>query len=59
MKNQEKAPLDTNKRVKGFVSGNTVLWEALAGTNEALNPLRSSSTAGKGTRGDDFRNAYD
>ena len=51
VKNKEKATLDTNKRVKGFVSGNTVLWEALAGTNEALNPLRSSSTAGKGMRG--------
>ena len=40
MKNEEKAPLDTNKRGRGFGSGNIVRREAFSGTSEALNVLQ-------------------
>ena len=40
VKNQEKAPLDTNKRGKGFGIGNTVRREYFSGTSEALNALQ-------------------
>ena len=39
MKNEEKAQSDTNKRGKGFGSGNIVHREAFAGTSKALNTL--------------------
>ena len=40
MKSEENTPLDTNKRGKGFGSGNNVRREAFTGTSEALNALQ-------------------
>ena len=40
VKNEEKAPSDTNKRGNRFSSGNTVRREGFAGTSEALNALQ-------------------
>ena len=40
VKNEEKAPLDANKRGRGFGSGNTVWREDFAGKSEALNKLQ-------------------
>ena len=40
IKKEQKAPLEANKRGKGFVSGNNVWREAFAGTSKALNALQ-------------------
>ena len=54
MKNEDKAPLDTQKRGKVFVSGNTVRREAFAGTSEALNALQIKFDYGEGNEGGRF-----
>ena len=54
VKNQEKAPLDTNKRGKLFGSGNTVRRDAFAGTSEALNVLQVKFDCGEGNEGGRF-----
>ena len=40
VKNEEKAPLDANKRRKRFGSGNTIQREDFSRTSEALNALQ-------------------
>ena len=58
VKNKDKAPSDTNKKVRGFGSGNTVRREAFTGTSEALNGLQVKFDCGERNRGgDDFWNA--
>ena len=47
MKNKEKAPLDANKRVKGFGSRNTARREAFAGSSEAFNTLQVKFDCGE------------
>ena len=54
MKNKEEAPSDTNKRGKGFGSGNTVQREAFSGTSEALNALQVKFDCGEGNEGGRF-----
>ena len=54
MKNKEKAPSDTNKRGKGFGSGNIVQREAFTGTSEALNTLQVKFDCGEGNEGGQF-----
>ena len=54
MKNEEKAPSDTNKRGKGFGSGNIVQREDFAGTNEALNMQQVKFDCGEGKEGGRF-----
>ena len=51
MKNEVKAPLDANKRVKGFVSRNTARREAFTGTSKALNALQIKFNCGEGNEG--------
>ena len=50
MKNKDKAPLDTNKRIKGFGSGNTVQREDFSGTSKALNTLQVKFDCGEGNK---------
>ena len=52
--NDEKAPLDANKRGKGFDSGNTVRRESFSGTSEALNALQFKFDCGEGNEGGRF-----
>ena len=47
VKNEEKAPMDANKRKKGFGSGNNVRREAFSGTSEALNALQVKFNCGE------------
>ena len=54
VKNKEKAPLDANKRGKGFGIGNTIWREAFAGTSEALNMLQVKFDCGEGNEGGRF-----
>ena len=51
MKNEEKAPLDANKRGKGFSRGNTVRRKYFYGTSEALNALQFKVDCGEGNEG--------
>ena len=51
VKNKEKAPSDTNKRGKGFGSGNIVRREAFSGTSEALNTLQVKFDCGEENKG--------
>ena len=50
MKNEEKAPLDTNKRGKGFGRRKKVWREAFDGTSEALNALQVKLYCGEGNK---------
>ena len=54
MKSEEKTPLDTNKRGKGFGGGNNVRREAFTGTSEALNALQVKFGCGEGNGGGRF-----
>ena len=54
MKNTEKATSDTNKRGKGFGSGNIVQREAFTGTSEALNTLQFNFDCREGNEGGRF-----
>ena len=54
MNNEEKAPLDANKRGKGFIRNNTVQREAFAETSEALNALQVKLDCGEGNEGGRF-----
>ena len=54
MKNEEKAPSDTNKRGKVSGSGNIVWRESFAGTSEVLNMLQVKFDCGEGNEGGRF-----
>ena len=54
VKNEEKAPMDANKRGKGFGRGNTAQREAFGGTSEALNALQVKFDCGEGNEGGRF-----
>ena len=54
VKNEEKAPSDTNKRGKGFGSWNIVQREDFAGTSEALNMQQVKFDCGEGKEGGRF-----
>ena len=53
-KNEEKAPLDANKKGKGFGSRNNVRREDFAGTSKALNALQVKFNCGEGNEGGRF-----
>ena len=54
MKKNEKAPLDANKKGRGFGSGNTICGKLFLGRAKHSTCYSSSLTEEKGTRGDDF-----
>ena len=54
VKNGEKAPLDANKRGKGFGSGDTLWRERFEGTSEALNALQVKLDCREGNKGGRF-----
>ena len=54
MKNKEETPFDANKKVIGFVSGNTVRREDFSGTSEALNALQVKFDCGEVNEGRRF-----
>ena len=49
VKSKENAPLDTNKRGKGFRGGNNVRREAFYGTSEVLKALQVKFDCGEGS----------
>ena len=59
VKNEETAPLDVNKRGKGFVSRNTFLRENISWTSKAMNALQVKLDCREGNEGDDFWNVSD
>ena len=50
VKNEEKAPLDTKNREKGFGGRNNVWREAFLGTSKALNALQFKFNCGEGNK---------
>ena len=60
VKNEEKAPLGTNRKREGFSSGNTTRREGFSGTRKALNALQIKFDYGERNEGGgDFRNSYE
>ena len=51
MRNEEKTPPDTNKRVKLFGNGNTVQREDFDGTSKAFNTLQVKFDCREGNEG--------
>ena len=54
LNNEEKAPSDANKRVKGFLSGNTVQREAFFGTSEGMKAQQVKFDCREGKEGGQF-----
>ena len=59
VKNAEKAPLGAKKMEGGLLSGILFGVKFLLGRANLSTIYKSSFTVGKGTRGVDFRNAYE
>ena len=54
MKNEEKMPLDANKKGRVFGSGNTVSRADFAGTSKALNAIQVKFDCREGNKGGPF-----
>ena len=54
VKNEKKAPLGSDRKIRGLSSGNTVQSEYFSGTSEVLNALQVNFNCGEGNEGGRF-----